>query len=82
MAKLRTPLTDEEIRRAFATESAFPAVLSPAKLATILDLSPKTIYHWLALGRLEDAAQRQGKHWLIFRDRAISVLFNGPRRKR
>jgi hypothetical protein len=72
-------LSREEIGQAFAGGGGegFPVILSPAKLAELLQLSPKTIYDWLARGRLDGAFRKRGKHILIWRDRAIDTLFNG-----
>jgi excisionase family DNA binding protein len=55
----------------------FPAILAPAQLAQLLGLSVKTIYEWIAKGRLDGAFRKRGKHVLIWRDRAIDLLFNG-----
>jgi len=72
-------LTTDEIARPFHGEWAdrYPPILSPAKLADLLGQSRKTIYEWLAKGRLDGAFRKRGKHVLIWRDRAIDVLFNG-----
>jgi excisionase family DNA binding protein len=74
--KLSTP----EVQRAFAPEAGTPApvILSPAQLAQILGLSAKTVYEWIAKGRLDGAFRKRGKHNLIWRDRALDVIFNGP----
>jgi excisionase family DNA binding protein len=69
-------LSDDEIRHALA--DAAPPILSPKQLADLLGLSVKTIYDWIARGRLDGAFRRRGKHNLIWRDRAIHVIFNGP----
>jgi hypothetical protein len=73
-------LSPEEIKQAFAGTAGeeYPVILSPAKLAALLDMSPKTIYAWIARGRLDGAFRKRGKHVLIWRDRAIELLFNGP----
>jgi excisionase family DNA binding protein len=73
-------LSSEEIEQAFAGKAGeeFPVILSPATLAALLRLSPKTIYEWIARGRLDGAFRKRGKHVLIWRDRAIELLFNGP----
>ncbi len=75
--KLR--LTPDEIKQAFVGNvgDMFPVILSPAKLAALLILSPKTIYEWIEKGRLDGSFRRRGKHILIWRDRAIDILFNG-----
>ena len=38
----------------------------------------KTVYEWIAKGRLDGAFRKRGKHILIWRDRALDLLFNGP----
>ncbi|MFO0802849.1 MAG: helix-turn-helix domain-containing protein [Gemmataceae bacterium] len=72
-------LSDEDIARPFVGELAerYPPILSPAQLASLLHLSPKTIYDWMARGRLDGAYRKRGKHALIWRDRVLDVLFNG-----
>jgi excisionase family DNA binding protein len=72
-------LTRKEIARTFDSDLAakFPPILSPAQLAELLGLSLKTIYQWIAAGRLDGSFRRRGKHVLIWRDRAIDLLFNG-----
>ena len=73
-------LSKHEIRTAFASTNGdgVPPVLSPGRLADLLDLSVKTIYEWLTNGRLDGAFRKRGKHVLIWRDRALDILFNGP----
>ncbi len=73
-------LSKAEIQQAFADGSGaqFPPILSPAQLAELLNLSVKTIYDWIANGRLDGAFRKRGKHNLIWRDRALALLFNGP----
>jgi excisionase family DNA binding protein len=72
-------LTPREIREAFAedTGAAWPVILSPSQLANLVGLSTKTIYEWLTKGRLDGAYRKRGKHVLIWRDRAIQILFSG-----
>lgn len=72
-------LTPEEIRQAFdkPPENGFPAILSPRLLAQLLGLSRKTIYQWIAQGRLDGAFRKRGKHVLIWRDRAVELLMCG-----
>ena len=55
MSARRRPLSPDEIARAFGGAAAerFPVILSPAQLADLAGLSPKTIYEWIARGRLE-----------------------------
>lgn len=75
------PLTKEEIERAFAGATDAPPgpILTPKQLAELLKLNAKTIYEWIARGRLEGAFRKRGKHNLIWRDRALKLIFNGPR---
>jgi excisionase family DNA binding protein len=71
-------LTRNEIARAFEGDLAakFPPILSPAQLAELLGLSIKTIYLWIADGRLDGVFRKRGKHCLIWRDGALDKLFN------
>ena len=73
-------LSQSEIHQAFSEGpgAAVPVILSPIQLAGILGLSKKTIYEWIAKGRLDGAFRKRGKHNLIWRDRALEILFNGP----
>ena len=70
----RPRLTMAEIKEAF---QHYPPVLAPDQLAKGIGASVKTIYFWLAAGRLDSVARKRGKHWLIARDKAIELLFNG-----
>lgn len=72
-------LSKEEIERAFADGpgTQIPVILSPRQLAQLLGLSTKTIYDWVNKGRLAGAFRKRGKHVLIWRNRAIDILFNG-----
>ena len=69
-----------DLQRAFSPETGntLPAILSPTQLGAVLGLSRKTIYEWIAKGRLDGAFRKRGKHNLIWRDRALEILFNGP----
>ena len=73
-------LTTAELARPFHDGWAdqFPPILSPVKLADLVGLSPKTIYAWIAQGRLDGSFRKRGKHILIWRDRALDVIYNGP----
>lgn len=79
MARRALNLTSEEIAAAFRTPEgdSAPPILNPGQLAAILDISVKTIYEWIAKGRLDGAFRKRGKHNLIWRDRAFDILFNG-----
>ena len=75
MSSQKLNLTRNEIARAF---DGVPPILSPDQLASVLGLSIKTVYFWIADGRLDGAFRRRGKHLLIWRDRAVDRIFNGP----
>lgn len=76
----RPNLTRAELQAANSGKAgdALPTILSPAELAKFLGLPRKTIYLWLSLGRLEGCFRRRGKHVLIWRDRALAKVFDGP----
>ena len=75
-------LSKPEIQQAFADADGigmqFPPILNVDQLAALLQISTKTVYEWVAKGRLDGAFRKRGKHHLIWRDRAIDILFNGP----
>lgn len=79
MSGKKPHLDSDEIARPFVGELAerFPPILSPKQLADLIGLSPKTIYEWLAMGRLDGAFRRRGKHVLLWRDRVLDIIFNG-----
>lgn len=70
-----------EIELAFSTEDLrrrFPPILSVCQVAELLgNLSRKTVYTWIAAGRLDGAFRKRGKHLLFWRDRVIDRIFNG-----
>jgi hypothetical protein len=68
-------LSRSEIRDAF-TGGKWPEVLSVVQLAELVGKSPKTMYLWIDEGKLDGAVKKQGKHWLIWRDKAIECLFS------
>lgn len=80
MSTSKKKLGREDIQRALSHESGatVPPIISPAQLAALLGLSIKTIYEWIARGRLDGCFRKRGKHALIWRDRAIEQIFNGP----
>lgn len=79
MSRKPPALTAADLSRPFGGDLAvrYPPVLSPRQLADLLGKSRKTVYDWLARGRLDGAARRRGKHVLIWRDRALEILFSG-----
>ena len=79
MSTRKRILQSDEIAAAFQgpAGSQFPVILNPAQLADLLGLSVKTVYEWIARGRLDGAFRKRGKHVLIWRDRVIDILFNG-----
>jgi hypothetical protein len=79
MPSSKLNLTDAKIAGPFAGAGAdrFPVILSPAQLAELRGLSVHTVYEWMAKGRLDGTYRKRGKHALIWRDRALNVIFNG-----
>jgi excisionase family DNA binding protein len=76
----RSIVTREAIAEAFAKAGqADRLVISPEELAAIVGVTKKTIYLWIAKGRLDGSFTKVGKHILIWRDKAIDILFNGPK---
>lgn len=78
MSTRQRRLSKSEIRAAFATDSPTPVppILSVAELSTLTGVARKTLYEWIGRGRLDGAFRKRGKHHLIWRDRAIEILFN------
>ena len=79
MSTRQKKLSRDEIRQSFVDGPAAkaPVILSPLGLADLSGISVKTIYEWIANGRLDGAFRKRGKHILIWRDRAIDRIFNG-----
>ncbi len=79
MADRKLKLTADEITRPFTAEltAEYPPILSPEQLAELLGQSVKTIYEWMAKGRLDGAYRKRGKHALFWRARALDIIFNG-----
>lgn len=74
-------LKSEEIAKAFDCEDLrrrYPPIMGVAQIADMLGLSSKTVYLWIARGRLDGSFRKRGKHILLWRDRAIDILFNAP----
>ena len=80
MSTRKRKLTKTEIQQAFAEGpgAQFPPILNTEQLASLLQISVKTVYAWIANGRLDGALRKRGKRHLIWRDRALDLLFNGP----
>ena len=73
-------LSRADLIRVFTGDLAqqFPPILSPTALARLLGAKVKTIYGWIADGRLDGCFRKRGKYNLILRDKALERLFNGP----
>jgi hypothetical protein len=73
------PISRDEIHQAFIGPDAqrFPPILTPAQFAMLVQVSIKTVYDWIARDRLNGSFRKRGKHVLIWRDRALHLLFNG-----
>ena len=79
MSTRNTKIDRDDLAKPFHGETAekFPPIVSPTQLADLLRKSVKTIYAWIAQGRLDGSFRKRGKHCLIWRDRAIEILMNG-----
>jgi len=77
---LQGPLTPEEIAASFEGPDGtrFGPILTVPDFAELCRLSSSTIYEWISRGHLKGAVRKRGKHVLIWRDRAMRILFNGP----
>lgn len=75
----RCKLTSNELQSPFAgvLGEKYGVILSPARFAELLGLSRKTVYGWIADGRLTGCFAKRGKHILIWRDKALDRIFNG-----
>ena len=84
MSKRKPTVSPSEIAKAFAdgTGAQFPPIMTVDQLAALLQISRKTVYEWAEKGRLDGAFRKRGKHILIWRDRALDILFNGPQWKK
>ncbi len=71
-AELKAAFDDEAMRQ------QYPPVLNVQQVSGLLGLSPKTIYYWMAQGRLDGSCRKRGKHNLFWRDRVLELVFNGP----
>ena len=79
MSTRQRKLSKDEIHEAFSSADGarFRPILTPAQLADLAQLSVKTIYEWIAKDRLNGAFRKRGKHVMIWRDRAMDIIFNG-----
>ena len=73
-------VSPDDIAAAFARPpwDKYGPIVTPEQLAKIAGRSRSTVYQWLQQGRLDGALRRRGKGVLIWRDKAIYLLFNGP----
>ena len=80
MGQRRRLLTPDELNQPFHGElaSVYPPILSVQQFAALLGRSPKTVYEWIAKGRLDGTFRKRGKHILIWRVKALDLIYNGP----
>jgi hypothetical protein len=76
MSTRSRPLSQVEIARA-VERGQVPVVMTTKRLADFLGVSPKTIYFWLAAGRLDGTYRRRGKHNFFVTTRVLDRIFNG-----
>lgn len=53
-----------------------PVTISPERLAELLSITVKTIYEWLARGRLGSVAKKRGKRWHILARPALELIYS------
>jgi predicted site-specific integrase-resolvase len=53
-------------------------IVTVAEFAQLLKARPKTVYHWVQMGRLEGCYRRRGKRLLILRETGLRRIFEGP----
>ena len=73
-------LKPSEIKAAFdAAEMRrlFGPILDVSAMMLLLRLSRRTLYFWIAQGRLDGTFRKRGKHHFFWRDRVIDRIFNG-----
>ncbi len=80
MASRRPNLNPDELTNLIHGKDAdkFPPILSLDDLATLLNVSRKTLDGWKSKGRLEGTYRKRGKRVFVLRDRAIKQLLDGP----
>jgi hypothetical protein len=72
----KKPLSDAEIREAFPAGSK--PILTLGECAALSGRKLSTLYEWKSKGWLDGAFRKRGKETLVWRDRFIKILFNGP----
>ncbi len=75
----RPRIARSAIAETFLKETArlYPPILGAVEAANLLKVPIKTVRNWLAEGRLDSAARKRGRRWLIWRDALIDLIFNG-----
>lgn len=68
-------LSTSEVQQSFGH---LPPVLSVQQAAAAIGVPIKTVYEWSSQGRLANCSRRRGKRLLVFRDKFIMEIFNGP----
>ena len=74
-------LKPSEINAAFEAaeqRQQFGPILDVPAVMRLLSLSRRTLYYWIADGRLDGTFRKRGKHHLFWRDRLVDRVFNGP----
>lgn len=57
--------------------SEYPPILRADEAAALLRVPLKTLYAWVASGRLKESCTKKGKRLLFSRDRLVQSIFNG-----
>ncbi|HEX3658548.1 MAG TPA: helix-turn-helix domain-containing protein [Pirellulales bacterium] len=77
MSRKSPRLQKSEIARG-VEQGRIQFVAPTADLAKFLGVPRKTIYRWIADGRLKGCYRTRGKRHFFLTDRVLDVLFNGP----
>ena len=70
-------LTHEELVNAFKDNAGIPTILKTPEAANLLRVSKKTLYEWLAQGKLRGTYVKRGKHLFFWRDKLVEAFFAG-----
>jgi predicted DNA-binding transcriptional regulator AlpA len=76
MSTRKKPLSDDEIRAALPAGTR--AFVPLKEFCALTGIPRSTLHEWKSKGRLDGAFRKRGKLTLIWIDRAIKLIFNGP----
>lgn len=59
-----------------ATGDEHPVLITPTRFARLQNLRVQTVHGWIGAGRLNGVLFKRGRRVLIWRDRALDIIFN------